>query len=150
MKDHVISVDKLYATMKDMFTEYADQVDKMTADTVTEVSKEGRKYIKDKTLAVYNQKRFTIHTPQKYQNCFRTKKINRFRRQIKNTRYQLSHLLEDGHRVANQYGSNYSIYASEYGTTGKTTKEFKIWEDTENMLREYFPEKLEENIKKIK
>lgn len=150
MKNHVITADKLYVTMKDMFSDYANEVDRVTAETVVDVSKEGRKYIKDKTLAVYSQKRFTIHSPSKYQNCFRTKKLDKFGRQIKNTRYQLSHLLEDGHKVSNQYGSNYSIYNSEYGTSGKTTKEFKVWEQTEDMLREYFPKKLEENIGKIK
>lgn len=147
-KYHNISVEEFYATMKDAFTEYEKQVDRVTTETINNVAKEGRQYLKDKTIATYNKKRFVRYRPHKYQNCFRTQKIEDGRR-IKNTRYQLSHLLEDGHHVANQYGSGYSIHSSEYGTSGKTTKEFKVWEETEEMIKDVFPQKLEENIRKI-
>ena len=147
-KYHNISVTEFYATLKDAFTEYEKQVDKVTTDTIDKVAKEGRQYIKDKTLSVYQQKRFVRHKTKKYQNCFRTQKI-RDGRVIKNTRYQLSHLWEDGQISANQFGTGYSIYNSEYGTTGKRTKEFHVWEETEDMVKDKFPKELKNNIEKI-
>lgn len=141
-KEHIITVDKLYSTVKEIFTEYEREVQKVTDETIKEVASEGRKYIKDLTISLLNE-------PSKYQNCFRTQKSTNGRI-IKNTRYQLSHLLEDGHISANQYGRGYTIYRSKYGTVGKKTKNFKMWETTEEMLRKEFPEKLEKNISNIK
>lgn len=146
---HDIGIDKIYVTIENIFTEYGMKVDQVTENTVDELATAGRKYIKDLTDVQFQSKAFVIHKPKKYQNCYRKVRIPDGRR-IKNTNYSLSHLLEDGHIVANQYGRGYSIYNSEYNTRGKTTHSLRMWKDTEDMLNEELPKRIVENIDKIK
>jgi len=90
----------------------------------------------------------------KYVHCFVNKKLgNGLARRIANTEYRLSHLLEDGHEVKNQYGGPYRIKKSKYaikGTFRKKTIKHGMWKKTYGVMEKELPKVIEETVLKVK
>ena len=145
-KYNAVDINGIHSAFRELYKGLEFEVDKRVAKAVNEEAFEGRKFIKDETIAFYGKKNFVRYHPKKYQNCFRTKRIDAFTRRIKNTEYRLSHLLENGHMVANQYGENYNIKNSEYGTKGYKTISFEVWKKTEEKIAEELPNRIKKTM----
>lgn len=110
-------------------------------DSVKESATEAKKKIMELSKSTVNRRSGgTKH----YRSCFTTRKTGDLEQTLWNRKYPLSHLLEDGHQVYNQYGGPYAINPrnSKYGTSGTTTHEFDMWEETEKHTEKYLYDKV--------
>lgn len=90
----------------------------------------------------------------KYVNCFVNKKIgNGLKRRLANTEYRLSHLIENGHKVRNQYGGPYEVKRSKYKSINKTprrlTHNHGMWEKTYNKIDKEITDVIEKTVLQV-
>lgn len=123
------------------------------------IKRSGTKYIqeaKKKTPTWDNE------VGKQYINCFINKKTsNPLVRIIWNKKYQLSHLLENGHYVYNRKGrkknlksrvsGKYTIKHSKYPESigKKTTKSFGMWSNAADEIEKYMEEQIKKAVKEI-
>lgn len=142
-KYNTVVVDDLGEAFNKLFETFTVNVEERLERATRIEGNHAREYIKSYYSFQNKSNR------SKYMSSFRTKKLNKLARELKNSEYRLSHLLEHGHKVANQYGSGYSINNSIYGTKGTRTKSFKMWEKTEEFVEEDYPKVIKKYLKNL-
>lgn len=146
------NIDKVdLATLSDAIVkelkEWQGNVEQIMIDTCEESIKEAKKEIVREFDTIKKGKR--QDGEKRYRSSFTTRKKNNLSRILWNKQYQLSHLLEDGHYVYNQYGGAYDIdpKKSKYNTTVDHTKAFGVWDKTEKHIAKYVEDTLNEKLK---
>ncbi|MBQ0111921.1 MAG: hypothetical protein KBT03_02215 [Bacteroidales bacterium] len=162
MKIDKVDLSSLGDVLRQELDDFNKSVHVAMVETCDEGIKEARKEIIRDLDTLQKGK---IEDRKHYRSSFTTRKKNDLSRILWNKQYQLSHLLEDGHYVYNQYGGSYNIhpdyplifghkkngepiiYGSRYGTSGKVTIGFKAWEKTEKHTADFVEKTL---LKKLK
>lgn len=162
MKIDKVDISGLGKLIEKELEEYSAKVYVAAVETCNEGIKESRRYINQEMVSIMKGK---TEDRKHYRSSFSTHKKGDLSRVLWNKQYQLSHLLEDGHYVYNQYGGNYDIhpewpliwgfrhdgmpyvYGSEYGTSGKKTIALGSWGNTEKHTADYVEKTL---LKKLK
>lgn len=139
-----VDLSQLSNAIKEQLDEYRVEVHAVMVEVCEDGIKFAKQEIKQDLDDVQKGKG---RKSKRYRSTFTTRKINDTERILWNRQYPLSHLLEDGHFVYNQYGGPYDIKKSKYGTTGDHTKKFKIWEITEKAVSQYVVQKVQEKLK---
>lgn len=85
---------------------------------------------------------------------YNKKHIAEYGAKLWNRKYPLSHLLEDGHVVKNQYGGPYKPikhgpYSDTSGDSDDKTHAFNLWEKEEEKIVEEFTQAVSELVKKL-
>lgn len=162
-----MKIDKVDLTgLGDVILQELDEFDKSVHVALVETCDEGIKEAKKNIQKdLKSLMKGTMEDRKHYRSSFITRKQSDLSRILWNTQYQLSHLLEDGHYVYNQFGGAYDIhpqwpiifgwkkngdpivYGSEYGTSGKTTIGLKSWGRTEEHTADFVEKTL---LKKLK
>ena len=101
-KSNIVRADEITAAISKAFDNYEDDIYDIVVDTVDEVTKEARDELKQRSLAAFGSGK----REKPYYKGWSTKKDTRgnskYHKVIWNaTNYQLTHLLEFGHRVWN-------------------------------------------------
>lgn len=126
-----------------------DIVDKWSTDVIIKLEEAQNSTIngargyakKDTTKLRYSDKK-------PYINCYSNRKAGEHARALWNNKYYLSHLLEDGHIVKNQYGGPYTINSSKRVPDTTDHKNAKVTSDTETTQYDMFDDTLEDYVKK--
>lgn len=148
-KYNTIAIEDLGKEVNAILRQYSLEMEKEMENVIKEEGKKAQQYIKEYYKSI-NIDTSTKTSRKKYINCFRTKSLGKYARELRNTKYQLSHLLESGHKSANQYGKNYAIKRSKYGTKGKKTIAYKMWDKTTEYVEDDFPKMVKERALKVK
>lgn len=141
-----VDLSQLSDAIKNKLSEYQAEV----YSTMTEVCESGIKFAKDeivRDIKLIQKGNGRKDGSKRYRSTFTTRKKSDTERILWNKQYPLSHLLENGHYVYNQYGGPYNIKKSKYGTTGDHTKAFDIWEITDKELAKYVITEVEKKLK---
>lgn len=157
-----VDLSNLGEAIRKELDNYKKDVYGAMVETCDEGIKESRKFIQKDMVSIMKGK---TEDRKHYRSSFTTRKKNELSRILWNTQYQLSHLLEDGHYVYNQYGGAHDIhpnwplifgfkkngdpivYGSEYGTSGKRTIALGSWDKTEKHTANFVEKTL---LKKLK
>ena len=116
--------------------DWQQEVNGNLEDAADTTIKESKKIIQELSKSTVTRRKGGA---KHYRSMFTTRKPKKLKRVLWNKKYPLSHLLEDGHYVYNQFGGPYNINPdnSKYGTSGQITHHFDMWEDTEKQTSEY-------------
>lgn len=162
-----VDLSNLGKVLQKELKDYEERVYSAVVETCEEGIKEAKREI-EKDLKDLRKGR--KEDGKHYRSSFVTRKKSDTSRFLWNREYQLSHLLEDGHHVYNQYGGPYEIhpeyplyfgykgipttlpkkpkiYGSYWGTSGKVTHKFGAWDKTEKHTADFVEKEL---LKKLK
>lgn len=150
-----VDLSNLGKVLEKELKDYEERVYSAVVETCEEGIKEAKKEIQKE---LEDSMKKVAKGAGHYRSSFTTRKKSDTHRILWNKKYQLSHLLEDGHYVYNQYGGPYPIHStiakrgrfvtgSKYGTSGKVTHSFKAWEGTEKHTADFVEKEL---LKKLK
>lgn len=158
-----VDVKHIDKAFEEIFNTYSFKMQQELQKAVDNGGREYRKYIKEKYEEDEAQKiePYYKHRQKSYKTLFATKSMGTLARRLKNTDYRLSHLLENGHEVYNQYGGPYEIhphkivngrwvYGSEYHTKGSVTRKMGFWKKTYAHIEEDLPKRIEKIAKTVK
>lgn len=136
------------SNLGDVITKELEKFEKDVYGAMVETCEESIKEAKKEIKRDYDAVKIGKSSRKKpYRSTFTTRKKGDLSRILWNKQYPLSHLLENGHYVYNQYGGPYEIKKSKYGTSGDITKSFVVWELTEKNISEFVEKTL---LKKLK
>lgn len=134
-----INVNELAEAINDALVEYSTEVDNYVQDKVEKKAKEIHEYMKTHP----NVKK--LKGRGKYKKGFKLKEESKkmgyrlFR--IKNTEYQLTHLLEYGHEIfVGKTKPAKNTGKPQIHTKGGRTKAFPHWQDGERKAKEFYDE----------
>lgn len=139
-RTNVFGISSLPDEIKKQVEKYGDEIHELLSAICDEGVKKAKKEIEE----------FSDDLEQgegHYRSMFTRRKKGDLNRILWNKKYTLSHLLENGHLVYNQYGGPYEIKNSKYLTLGKKTHEFDFWKNTEKNTAEYMIYLLNQSLK---
>lgn len=141
-----ISVEQFSSEVAKILDTYSYELEQNLVKTIKKFGYQTRDYITNES----KQEIIDPKNRDKYVNCFTTEKVgNGLTRRLKNTEYRLSHLLENGHKVKNQYGGPYNIKKSKYGVGGKyrrKTHKHDFWHKTYDLIENELPQAIEKTV----
>lgn len=155
-KIEYVDLSNLSEKIKKELDNYKKDVYGALVETCEEGIKEAKKEIVRDLDTMQKGKKSELG--KHYRSTFTTRKKGDLSRILWNKKYQLSHLLENGHFVYNQYGGAYEIHptiakrgkwitGSKYGTSGKITKAFGVWDKTEKHTAQFVEDTLMKKLK---
>ena len=138
-----INIDELADEVNDILVEYSTEVDNLMQTKVEKTAKKIHEFMKTHP----NVKK--LKGQGKYKKGFRlqeeSKKTGYRLFRIKNTEYQLTHLLEYGHEIfVGKTKPAKNTGKPQIHTNGGRTKAFPHWQDGERKAKEFYNEMMGE------
>ena len=153
----IIQINEFSATVENALNGFRGELLDALSKTQAEDGVKGKKMAKSEYIAnaidpyrIMKTKTRKGKPRKAYVTQFYTNKIGFLTQKISNKDYRLTHLLNDGHKSANQYGKNYTVKKSKKGYKGlprKKTVKLIYWTDTTKYLEKVYPQDIENTIK---